>query len=633
MFEIEKRKIKFTFLFFVIAFVLILLRAIKIQLIDRDMLNSYSQRQFFKESKVFPKRGTIFDRNGNPLAINIQTFSIFAIPKNNKLQFDSYKKLTKIVPQLKYNKIKNKIIKRRKYTWLARKIKLEKSQVEAIRKLEGIYIEAVPKRYYPNKKLLSQVLGFVGVDNVGLSGIEYSQDKILKGSPKVVKYLKDAKGRAIKYESLEVGDGPENIILSIDKDLQYILEKNLKEAVVKHDASLGGAGVMDVKTGEILAMANYPTFDSNNFKKYNSQSRKLSFITDPFEPGSIFKTLTVAAALEHHSATPETSYYCERGKFKVEDHFIKEADASEKFEWLTVSEILRYSSNIGTTKIAFDLTYPKLKQTLKKFQIGEKTNIELMGESRGIYTEKKNVSPLKLSNMSFGQGVATTALQMLSSYAVIANKGLYLPPTIIKDQNKHYTPQRVLSQSTAEHIEKMLVDVVDKGTGSNARIPHFKIAAKTSTAQKVDYAGGYKGHIPGLIGYPVNVDDRFVVFVYIDNPKGKSYYGNTVAGPVFKKITQYLLYKSKKYQNLIKMPTDSLDKVKYRQASSRIKAINSVPNFIGLDKKSVLKLRRKLGVHVDSSGAGLVFEQWPREGTIITPDMSIKLMYEPPIYD
>ncbi|MBT5096139.1 MAG: penicillin-binding protein 2, partial [Halobacteriovoraceae bacterium] len=402
------------FIGFMALFTIILGKALKVQLIDRDALMARSKSQFLRETKIYPKRGNIYDRNGNPLAINVTTYSIFTIPKVLKGDRSSYRKLSKIVPELTYKKIKKKVHKRKRYTFLARKIPLTKAQVSKIKKLKGIYIESVPKRLYPNHELLSQIVGFVGLDNVGLAGLEYQFDKELKGEPKVIKYIKDAKGRAVKFESQSAGDTSKDIHLTIDKEIQAVAERYLKEAVIEHKAIKGGIGVMDVESGEILAMANYPTFEPNKWKKSKESLRKSSFLSNPIEPGSVFKILTVASALENKIARPDTNYYCEQGRFLVQGHTIKEADSSEAFEWLSMEDIIVHSSNIGTTKIAFDITYPNLKATLEAFNIGKKTGIEAPGESRGIFMNADNISPLSLSNISFGQGVATTGIQMLA---------------------------------------------------------------------------------------------------------------------------------------------------------------------------------------------------------------------------
>ncbi len=634
----DRKRVSRVFFLFVILFTVVLGKAFKVQVVDRDRLISKSKKQFFRQRKVYPKRGNIYDRNGSPLAINIQTYSIFTIPKSLKGNLKPFKKLSKIAPSLNYKKIKRKIRKRSKFTWISRKIELTKEQVTEIKKLNGIYLEAVPKRIYPNHELLSQTLGFVGIDNAGLSGIEYAFDKELKGEPTIIKYVRDNKGRPVRFTSGKVGGVSKDVYLSIDKDLQSIAEKALKDAVDEFEAIRGGIGVMDAETGEVLAMANYPSFDPNEYKKSKIENRKLSFISDPFEPGSTFKLMTVASALENKIARPDTNFYCEHGRLKVEGHIIKEAESSKKYEWLSVDEIVKYSSNVGTTKIAFDLTFPKLKKTIDSFGFGEKTGIEVPGESRGIFTTEDNVPPLSLSNISFGQGVASTGIQMLASYAAIANGGEYVKPTIIRDGNKGKLKKRIMSKKTSKELTQMLVHAVEDGTGGRAKIPYFTIAGKTSTAQRADKYGRYSGYIPGFIGFPVGVNQKFVIYVYIDKPgKGKSYYGNTVAGPVFKKVAQHILYKNKSISK-IAIRTDvktknSFDSVRMRHSSTRVLGRSLIPNFIGLDKRSSNKLGHRLKLKVSHRGIGVVTSQSPGAGEKLTKNTVVKLKYEPPTYE
>jgi cell division protein FtsI (penicillin-binding protein 3) len=632
----EKNRIIFLFALFGLGFLAVTVKALKIQLLDRDDLLARSHSQFFREVKIYPKRGNIYDRSGNPLALNIQTYSIFALPKEIENSKEVAKSLHKIVPDLAYATVLKSIKERKSYTWIVRKFELEKEQVEKIKKIKGIYVESVPKRIYPNHELLSQVLGFVGLDNGGLAGIEYQFDAALRGKPISMKYVKDAKGRAIKFESREGGQDAKDITLSINKDLQAIVEKYLKDAVVESGAVGGGVGVMDASTGEVLAIANYPTYDPNEIRKSSPEERKLAFVSDPFEPGSVMKTLSIASALENGIVRPDTNYFCEYGRLKVDDHYITEAESNKKYEWLSVADILRHSSNVGTTKIAFDVTYPKLKTTFKKFGIGEKTGIEIPAESRGIFNESENVPPLTLSNVSFGQGVATTGIQMLAAYAAIANNGVYMRPTIIKDGNKDNEGVRVISKELSEELTSMLVDSVEDGTGGNAKIRYFKIAGKTSTAQRVSKNGGYKGYVPGFIGFPVNVEDRFAIFVYVDDPKG-SYYGNTVAAPVFRKIAQYLLYRSKDFEQLALtgqgMSDAGLDAIKVRQSSTRFVSQGTVPDFVGLDKGSAKKLAEGMNYKVIHNGIGIVREQSPKPGHHISDNQEVTLQYAPPVYE
>ncbi len=656
--RLEKKKIIFVFVCFTCFFTLVLVKAFKVQLIDARDLISRANSQFLRQAKIYPRRGNIFDREGNPLALNVQTYSIFTIPKRWSEDRVTYKQLSQIIPELSYAEIVSTVKKRNRFTWLGRKLRLTKTQVEQAKELKGIFIEGVPERIYPNHELLSQVLGFVGLDNSGLAGLEYMYDKELKGNPVTLKYVIDNKGRPIKFEShQDVTAQAKDIYLTIDKDIQGMAEKYLREAVQKHLADKGGIGVLDASTGEILALSNYPSFDPNNVKFSNPEHRKLSFAVEPFEPGSAFKLITVASALENKTATPESSFYCEQGHMRIDGHTISEAESHEKYEWLSVKDIIRYSSNIGVTKIAFDLKYPKLKTTIDAFNFGEKTGVEVPGESRGIVTDLKNIPALSLSNMSFGQGIAVTGIQMLAAYGAIANGGEYIRPTLIKHdqtqikeaepENEHQLKDktRVITKKNADDMAAMLMGVVDTGTGSNAQIPHFQIAGKTATAQRVDGKGGYKGYIAGFIGFPINVDKRFVIYVYIENPKIGGYYGNAVAAPVFKNLAQYILYKSKninkladkdvkasKEIDLLKIK-NNIDVVEVKDAATISLNSHIVPNLIGLDKRSTTNIANKLNITLIHTGMGMVINQSPASGTPLTENQVVKLEYSPPHYE
>jgi len=631
--KVDKRII-FVFIFLVTLFAVVTIKAFLIQVVNSGKLSAIAENQIFRVKEVYPYRKNIYDRNGEPLAINIKTYSLFTMPQTDGMTSVSYRKLSEIVPELSYSKIQRVVKGRSRYTWLARKIRLTDDQAKKIKELKGIYAEEVPKRIYPNNELLAQTLGFVGVDNKGLAGVEYQFDKELRGEPKIIKYLQDAKGRAVSFESEKAEGDPKDIYLSIDKGLQAVAEKYLKEAVLEHNALGGGIGVMDSTNGEVLAIANYPTFNPNEVTKETIGNRKLSFISSPIEPGSVFKVLTVAAALEHKVATPETTYYCEKGRLVVDDHVIKEAETHEVFEWLTVKEILKYSSNIGSTKIAFDLTFPRLKESLEKFRVGKKTKIEIPGESRGIFVDKENVPALTLSNISFGQGVATTGIQLLAAYAAIANGGTYYQPTIIK-QLAPPTGERVVSEKNARALTDMMRDVVIDGTGKSAKIAYFDIAGKTGTAQRPDSLGGYSGYVPSFIGYPINIDNRFVVYVYIDKPQGQAYYGNIVAGPVFKHVAQHLLYKDEHLRQVkVVEDKDKSDVIQERKAASvREAVLGVVPNFVGLDKMSAESLAKQSEISVLHKGMGVVVEQGVPEGQKYLAGHIIVLRYRPPIYE
>jgi cell division protein FtsI (penicillin-binding protein 3) len=636
-----KNRIFFSFIIFCFLFAVVISKAFYIQVINKQKLLTYAKSQFIREVKEYPNRGNILDRNGSPLAINVHVYNIFTIPKVKDADYyQQLKKLSQIVPELPYSKLKNLVQKRTRYTWLGRKIRLSEAQLKNIKKLDEIFIESHSERVYPNRELMAQTLGFVGVDNTGLAGIEFSLNKELKGKPRVVKYIRDAKGRPIKYESKFTELVSHDVHLSLDKDIQGALESYLKDAVIHHQAHRGGAAVMDAETGEILAIANYPTFDPNKASLYPQENKKLAFVTDPFEPGSIFKTVTLASALEHKVANPETKFFCEGGKMKIQNHWVSEAESHEKFEWLTMSDILKFSSNVGTTKVAFSLKYPRLKETLDKFQFAQRTGIEVKGESKGILRFKATdkVPPLSLSNISFGQGVATTAIQMLRAYSVIANGGHLIRPTLIRQNESQLKPEnRVISEKTAQEITQMLVKAVHEGTGGNAIIPHYEIAGKTGTAQRVSARGGYEGYIGSFVGFPVNVNKKFVVMAYIDHPSANGYYGGATAAPIVKKITQYILYKKKDFAQFAKYDAksnrDNMDTVHAQQsAPQKVFASDLVPNFIGLDKFTAQQLAQERNIKIEIIGFGLVSKQSHLPGTPLTENLQLRLQFEAPAY-
>lgn len=633
-----KKRTGFLFVVFCFGALGILSRVFYLQFCINDKLEKYSESQFIRKTKIFSNRGRILDRNGKALAINVRKHNLFTMPKELSNSKKEFKKLKKILPKLSLKKVLNKLKTRDKFTWIGRNLELTDKQVKEIEGIKGIYTEPIITRFYPNGELLSQTLGFIGIDNKGLSGIEYQFNDILKGKETEVSYVRDAKGRSIKFETLTEKNNSQSISLSIDKDIQADAEKFLKEAVRKHNADLGGIGVMDASSGEILAMANYPTFDLNNRNKYSSKSKRLSFISSPFEPGSVLKSLTIAGALETGKVSSDSLYYCEDGRYKVGKHFINES-AGHKYKWLSVKDILKYSSNIGTTKIAFDLGYPSLLKTFEQFGLGAKTNLELPSESRGIFSKEKKVRKIRLSNLSFGQGIAVTGVQLLASYAPFANGGFFVQPTLIKKESSSEKLQ-IISSEHIEPITRMLESVVESGTGDKAKIKNHRIAGKTGTAQRPSQDGGYDGYLSSFVGYPVNVKNPFVVVVYIDNPKKNGYYGNEVASPVFKKITESILIRRNEFgsfnsrslaRKANKTNNDSL-KIS-RSAIRKTAKKGETPELLGLDKSSLLKFAEENKIKIKIQGFGIVYKQKPKAFMKLPKDRTLKVFLRPPTYD
>jgi len=644
----------FTFIFLSIIAVAIFVRGMYIQISIKDRLRSYAQSQYFRTVTAYPNRGNIFDRNGHPLAINRRSFDLFVMPKEIPHN-QEIRKLCRILEMENCSDVIKKIRNRNKFTYLERDLRISEKQVKKIKELEGIYLEEKVSRFYPNGNLASSLVGFVNVDNHGIGGVEFAYNQKLKGHPKVIRYMRDAKGRAIKFETIEFHTKGEDVYLTIDKDIQTIAEKFLQEGVTSNNAKGGGIGVMDVETGEILAMANYPSFDPNQYSFYSPETKSLGFISSPIEPGSVFKIFTIAAALEESIVSPNTKFFCENGKYQIGNRMIGEA-SNHKYGMLTVSEILQNSSNIGTTKIAFALGKDRFANYLKKLRIGEKTEIGLPSESRGIFHTKQLDSKIGLSNVSFGQGVSLTGIQVLSLYRSIAGDGRWITPKIIlnalettkKATDKSTTENPLIfSENTRVKLESMLKGVIHSGTGWNAKIDHYEIAGKTSTAQKVDQHGRYNGYYAAFAGYPSNVENRFVIFVYIDSPQGKIY-GNDVAAPIFTNVAQSILYKrgelnaspgatDYQMQDVIALEQELTLKSAKSVAANSAKKMSisdlSIPDFRGLDKMQSLELAEKEDIFIELQGHGIVSSQEPKAGSKKSSHVKVKLQFQEPSYE
>jgi len=634
----EPFKLKIYFVFFCICFGFsaVLLRVGYLQVVKKDELLEYGNKQFIRTTKVYPNRGKILDRHGNALAINVNRFNIFAMPKEIENKKDVSRKVAKVFREIKFKKLYKSLKDRDKFTWIKRNVDLKKEEVEKLKKIDGIYLEPFVGRYYPNQNLAAQILGFVDVDNSGISGVEKQFNKILVGKEKTISYVRDAKGRAIKFENLTQSREPQNIDLSIDQEIQDIVESAIKAGYKKHKAKLTGAAVMNANTGEILAMANYPSFNPNEPSKSKSKHWKLSYLSDPFEPGSVIKPFTVISGLSNNLIEPNSQFYCENGKMKIGKYTIKES-AGHKFKWLSVNRIISESSNIGTSKIAFETGSKNLVNTFKSFGLGNKTNIELPHESRGIFNDEENLKKIRLSNLSFGHGIAVSGLQILNMYAPLANGGYKLRPTILKSKGETEKIP-VISDKVRKQINRMLIEVVEEGTGDNAKIEGYTIAGKTGTAQKPnDKKGGYleDEYIASFVGYPIDVKSPFIVYVYVDAPSEKGHYGSEVAAPIFKKIARAILVKNNEYHSIARESDNKKSEDSISLISSSVKRFkkNKVPNFIGLDRKSVLKLGEELNIRLQLNGFGIVTSQKPKAFSKLSGDKTVKIVLKKPSYD
>jgi len=537
------------------ALLILPMRLFYLQVVRHDFYLSKSVDQRTRIIILAADRGDILDRNGNLLAASIDTCSVFAVPGKIKNKEAVAAKLSGILGIPKYT-VLNMVYSDRPFVWVARKV--DKKLGDRVRKagLEGIGVPQEKKRVYPKGSIASQVIGFVGMDNQGLSGIELGFDKYLKGVEGRLVTESDPRGRElVGAHAREIQSPTEGlaVVLTIDETVQYIAERELKAAIGEHGADAATIIVMDVKSGEILAMASKPDFDPNRYLKYSPSLWQSGAVLDVYEPGSTFKLVTVAAALEDGAVGLKDRIKCPP-QIKIGGRTIRNAHRLKDIgETATVSEIITHSINTGTSAIAMELGEKKLHDYIRLFGFGERTNVGIPGETRGIVRDVENWSKPDIATISFGQGIAVTPLQMLSAVATIANGGRRVKPSLVKriesvdrDFVKTFPRQdmgRVISEKTADDVKKMMRMVVEEGTGKYAKIAGFSVGGKTGTAQKVRPGGGgyWPGHyIASFAGVAPLSDPGIAIIVTVDDPKGV-HWGEKVAAPVFKRVAEETL--------------------------------------------------------------------------------------------
>lgn len=516
---------------------------------DRFAKKALSQHQI--KIELPPRRGDILDRHGEPFAISVASKSVFADPRKISNPEAVAQKLSEILKK-DTGKLVKRLSRKKSFVWIQRKV--GEKELEKIKALEipGIYYLEEPKRFYTKGNLLAHILGFVGIDDQGLEGLELSLDKYLKGKSGHRVTGRDRKGREVitmRNEEVPPVDGA-NVILTVDEVVQHIAEREI-DAIFNQSGAQGAMiVVLRPKTGEILAMASRPTYNPNMISKTSADQRRNRAVTDFFEPGSTFKVISCAAALDQKVIRPDEEVFCENGALFHGGHVLHDTHPHGN---LTYQGILEKSSNIGTAKIAFRLGGPRLYAYIRRFGFGSTTGIGLKGESPGLVYPPKKWSKYSIVAVPMGQEVAVTALQMTAAMGAIANNGILMRPALIKQIVNSYgkvvqnwEPQavrQVVSERTSKLIKKALKGVVSRrGTAYRARIPGYTVAGKTGTAQKAVPGIGYaKGkYVASFLGFVPADDPEICVGVFVDEPKG-SYYGGVVAAPVFAKVSSEVL--------------------------------------------------------------------------------------------
>jgi cell division protein FtsI (penicillin-binding protein 3) len=639
------------FAFFVFLFVVLIARSFQLQILSQKTLKPMAAKQHTKALQLQPDRGLIMDRNGEKLAISIQMDSVCAEPAKIGNANATASSLASILGSDKSDLYK-KISTPKHFCWVARMI--SPSQATAIQALniEGIYLVKEPRRFYPNQKLAGPVLGFVGLDASGLEGIELKYEDLLKRDPEKMLWGRDAKGNKLFLKDnlkKEKNDRDYNILLTIDSRIQYLVETQLKEAVESKMAKGAMAIVMDPRTGEVLAMAQEPGFNPNVFSRSNLELKKNRAINDSFDPGSTFKPFVVAAALEEGVLKEKEQIFCENGAYKIANRVIHEAQR-KRHGYLTYREVLKYSSNIGSAKIGQKLGKDAFYEYIKSFGFGSKTGIDLPGEASGILRSASKWTTVDAATIAFGQGISVTAMQLVTAFSAIANKGVLMKPYLVKavvDQKgqliREYKPtivRQIISAPTAFKMSSVLTDVVSAsdGTGKNARIQNVSVAGKTGTSQKFDFASNrYSSERvrTSFVGFFPADDPQVVIYVMIDEPQ-RDKWGGVAAAPVFRNIGEQILrcYDGNAVDAIEKSDEEIKKDTGIQLITSRenipdesMRDEKTMPDFRGMSIKKVLKLARERGIGLNAVGSGWAVRQDPSPGVPITEKATCTVVF------
>jgi cell division protein FtsI/penicillin-binding protein 2 len=612
-----------------------------------------AERQQERIFEISPMRGTIYDRKGRELAVSLPMDSVFGEPAEIT-DVDMVAHLLSRVLNVPADSLETRIRGAHTPVRLARKLSPETVQRIADMNLRGVFFQKENRRVYPQRDLAASVVGYVDVDEKGMGGIEYSLDKDIRGRPGRMMVMAD--GHRRWYDRRESAADPgDSVTLTIDETIQYIAEKELARAIQESHAKHGTVVVQNPNNGNLLAVANWPTFDPNDPGAYPAEARMDRAVTAAYEPGSIFKPLTMTAAIENGVVTPNELIDCQMGKILVAGRIVHDW---KPFGVLTVRQVLANSSEVGTIKVALRLGAPKFYDVIRAFGIGQLTGIELPGESPGLFRPLDDWSGSSIASIATGQEVGVTAIQIISAISAIANGGILYHPRIVReirgahgDVELHngYAPRRVTDERTAAEVREMMEDVMMEGTGEHVQLDGYTAGGKTGTAQKIDPATGRysrTNYIASFVGFaPVN-DPAVTILVSLDSPQGQ-HHGAEVGGPVFKRVAQQVLaYLDVPHD--VPIPSDVETASNSRpakparptdaaqSAAMRFQAVVAgsqqagdaaptaafgdssgvvLPNFAGQTIRSVMQACSRLGLVPSLIGDGIAIQQYPDAGS------------------
>ncbi len=638
----------------------IFLRLSYLQLIRYSDYLTRAQRQQQRIIEVSPKRGVIYDRNGRELAMSISVDSCFADPSEISDHAMVARLLSRVIG-LPPEVIEARLAESdsRYFAWVARKIPPEMVERIQALNLKGIYFQKENKRFYPQRSLAAHVLGYVDVDEHGQAGIEYALDKRIRGRPGHMLVLADARHRWFDNTDANA-DAGSSVVLTFDENIQFIAERELAAGIAQSHAKAGVVVVQEPNTGEILALANWPTFDPNNHGGATDDQLTDRAVGAAYEPGSTFKLITLAGALAEGIARPSEVVDCQMGSILVAGRLIHDW---HPFGLLTVADVLAHSSDVGAIKLGLRLGALRFYHYIRAFGFGQLTGIELPGENRGLLRRLENWTGSSIGSLAMGQEISATPVQMVTAVSSIANGGLLCRPHIVREIQRETSvelardadPHRSLDSTTAATLRQMMERVVLEGTGKQAALNGYSVAGKTGTAQKIDPATGrYSAtqYVASFIGFaPVN-SPAVTIFVAFDSPVGP-HHGGDVAGPVFRRIAaQVLAYldvphdlpvtPEVKWAVLHKDEASLLEGVSEMRPGSAEPVtatptvafgdgkVVTVPQFVGQTVRGVTEACSHLGLTPILLGSGIAVEQMPVPGTLVPRGSRITVRFGRP---
>lgn len=623
-----------------------------LQVLRHNILLKEAQRQSDRTITVKARRGAIVDRNGRPFAISVDAPSIYADPSAIPDPAEAARRLGRA---LGYSPAEQRALfgllrQGRSFVWIKRQV--DPAIARAVRdlRMEGVGFETESRRYYPKRNLLAPVLGYVGLDSQGMAGIEYALDEDLRGREARVTVRLDARRRPMGEVEKPPTEG-RRVTLTIDERIQHVTETALSEAIRSTSSISGVAVVLDPRTGEVLAMSSLPSFNPNRYAGFPERDRVNRAVADSYEPGSIFKIITAAAALQEGVVSPLEMIDCGNGFIvvngvRINDHAV--------FPTLTFQNVIAKSSDVGVVRVAQRLGPEKFYAAITAFGFGARTELGLPGETAGLLKKTRSWSALSLPSLSFGQEIGVTAIQMASAAAVIANGGYWMRPHVVKrveepwgEGVREFSPvaeRKVIEPEAADRVMTMMREVVISGTGRKASVEGFEVAGKTGTAQKIDATGRYSmiDHVASFVGFVPASRPALVVLVSLDTPKGEFNQGGDVAAPLFARIAneavRILAIPPDDPSRNIRLATyapETLARATFAAEKPRRAAgVGSenpgiMPDLRGLSLREAALTAAGLGLSVQIHGTGVVSDHRPLPGSLIEPGMSCSLSLGP----